>query len=140
MSRRLLSDGAVEIEDVFHFGPRHTAVNAGAARHSSQLQFHEITGFISATPDGRNQFQVSIAATLEIAEIPRVRVSPPDIGGSFRHELHSIRDMAGVGLAADRRPVKYVAIAMESFLSDIHARDIASRRAWRPTLPEISWA
>ncbi|MBN9580037.1 MAG: molybdopterin-dependent oxidoreductase, partial [Afipia sp.] len=54
-----------------------------------------------------------------------VRVIAPDIGGSFGMKLHVYHeDMAVVGLSMMLgRPVKYVADRLESFLSDIHARD-----------------
>ena len=54
-----------------------------------------------------------------------VRVVAPDIGGSFGMKLHVYHeDMAVVGLSIMLgRPVKFVADRMESFVSDIHARD-----------------
>lgn len=54
-----------------------------------------------------------------------VRVIAPDIGGSFGMKLHTYHeDMATVGLSIlIGRPVKFVADRIESFLSDIHARD-----------------
>ena len=116
-------DGAVEIEDVFHFG-RHTAVTleprAIIADYNSseeQLTVHHAT----QTP---YQFQDIYSRYYGIAE-SRVRVVAPDIGGSFGMKLHVYHeDMAVVGLSMlTGRPVKYVADRMESFLSDIHARD-----------------
>lgn len=55
----------------------------------------------------------------------RVRVIAPDIGGSFGLKLHVYHeDMAVVGLSIMLgRPVKFVADRIESFVSDIHARD-----------------
>lgn len=55
----------------------------------------------------------------------RVRVIAPDIGGSFGLKLHVYHeDMAVVGLSMMLgRPVKFVADRIESFVSDIHARD-----------------
>ena len=55
----------------------------------------------------------------------RVRVIAPDIGGSFGLKLHVYHeDMAVVGLSILLgRPVKFVADRIESFVSDIHARD-----------------
>ena len=54
-----------------------------------------------------------------------VRVIAPDIGGSFGMKLHMYHeDMAVVGLSIMLgRPVKFVADRIESFVSDIHARD-----------------
>lgn len=116
-------DGAVEIEDIFQFG-RHTAVTleprAIIADYNSseeQLTVHHAT----QTP---YQFQDIYSRYYGIAE-SRVRVVAPDIGGSFGMKLHVYHeDMAVVGLSMlTGRPVKYVADRMESFLSDIHARD-----------------
>ena len=55
----------------------------------------------------------------------RVRVIARDVGGSFGIKVHTYADeIATVGLSLLlRRPVKFVADRLESFLSDIHARD-----------------
>ena len=55
----------------------------------------------------------------------QVRVLTKDVGGSFGIKVHIYADeMAAVGLAKLlRRPVKYVADRLESFVTDIHARD-----------------
>ena len=55
----------------------------------------------------------------------RVRVIARDVGGSFGIKVHTYADeMATVGLSILlKRPVKFVADRLESFLSDIHARD-----------------
>jgi carbon-monoxide dehydrogenase large subunit len=116
-------DAAVDVEDTFRFG-RHTAVTleprAIIADYNSteeQLTVHHAT----QTP---YQFQDLYSRYYGIAE-SRVRVVAPDIGGSFGMKLHVYHeDMAVIGLSMlTGRPVKYVADRMESFLSDIHARD-----------------
>ncbi len=55
----------------------------------------------------------------------RVRVIARDVGGSFGIKVHTYADeIATVGLSILlKRPVKFVADRLESFLSDIHARD-----------------
>jgi carbon-monoxide dehydrogenase large subunit len=120
---KAFKDGAIEIEDTFHFG-RHTAVTleprAIIADYNSveeQLTVHHAT----QTP---YQFQDLYSRYYGVAE-SRVRVIAPDIGGSFGMKLHVYHeDMAVIGLSMlTGRPVKYVADRMESFLSDIHARD-----------------
>ena len=70
------------------------------------------------------QFQDIYARHFGIHE-SRVRVIAPDIGGSFGMKLHVYHeDMAVVGLSILLgRPVKYVADRLESFVSDIHARE-----------------
>ena len=55
----------------------------------------------------------------------QVRVLTKDVGGSFGIKVHTYADeMATVALAKLlRRPVKFVADRLESFSTDIHARD-----------------
>ena len=55
----------------------------------------------------------------------RVRVVCPDVGGAFGIKLHAYADELAV-VAASRllgRPVKWAADRLESFLSDVHARE-----------------
>jgi len=111
------------VEEEFHFG-RHTAVTmepraiiADYDASEGQLTVHHAT----QTP---YQFQDIYARHYGLPE-SRVRVIAPDIGGSFGMKLHMYHeDMAVVGLSIMLgRPVKYVADRIESFVSDIHARD-----------------
>jgi carbon-monoxide dehydrogenase large subunit len=55
----------------------------------------------------------------------QVRVVTKDVGGSFGIKVHTYADeMAAVALSKLlRRPVKFVADRLESFITDIHARD-----------------
>ncbi len=55
----------------------------------------------------------------------QVRVLTKDVGGSFGIKVHIYADeMATVGLSKLlKRPVKFVADRLESFVTDIHARD-----------------
>jgi CO/xanthine dehydrogenase Mo-binding subunit len=55
----------------------------------------------------------------------QVRVLTKDVGGSFGIKVHTYADeMATVALAKLlKRPVKFVADRLESFITDIHARD-----------------
>ncbi|MGJ4931315.1 xanthine dehydrogenase family protein molybdopterin-binding subunit [Bradyrhizobium sp. HKCCYLS2038] len=111
------------IEQTFSFG-RHTpvtleprAIVADYEPDSGLLTVHHAT----QTP---YQFQDLYSRHYGIPEA-RVRVIAPDIGGSFGMKLHVYHeDMAVVGLSVLLgRPVKYVADRIESFVSDIHARD-----------------
>ncbi|RTL48988.1 MAG: xanthine dehydrogenase family protein molybdopterin-binding subunit [Bradyrhizobiaceae bacterium] len=111
------------VEGEFTFG-RHTAVTmepraivADYNPGEHQLTVHHAT----QTP---YQFQDLYARHYGVPEA-NVRVIAPDIGGSFGMKLHVYHeDMAVVGLSMMLgRPVKYVADRLESFLSDIHARD-----------------
>ena len=57
----------------------------------------------------------------------RVRVVCPDVGGAFGIKLHAYADELAV-VAASRllgRPVKWAADRLESFLSDVHAREFS---------------
>ena len=67
----------------------------------------------------------NILATHYRIEEHRVRVIAGDVGGSFGIKVHTYADeIATVGLSILlKRPVKFVADRMESFVSDIHARD-----------------
>ena len=111
------------IEEEFRFG-RHTAVTmepraiiADYDPAEPRLTVHHAT----QTP---YQFQDLYSRHYGIPEAS-VRVIAPDIGGSFGMKLHVYHeDMAVVGLSIMLgRPVKYVADRIESFASDIHARD-----------------
>jgi carbon-monoxide dehydrogenase large subunit len=111
------------VEGEFIFG-RHTAVTmepraivADYNPSEGQLTVHHAT----QTP---YQFQDLYSRHFGVPEAS-VRVIAPDIGGSFGMKLHVYHeDMAVVGLSMMLgRPVKFVADRLESFLSDIHARD-----------------
>ncbi|WP_316189259.1 xanthine dehydrogenase family protein molybdopterin-binding subunit [Bradyrhizobium sp. SZCCHNS1054] len=111
------------VEEEFSFG-RHTAVTlepraivADYDPGGEMLTVHHGT----QTP---YQFQDLYSRHYGIPEA-RVRVIATDIGGSFGMKLHVYHeDMAVVGLSILLgRPVKYVADRIESFVSDIHARD-----------------
>lgn len=119
----IFADAAHVVEEEFHFG-RHTAVTlepraivADYDRSEGRLTVHHAT----QTP---YQFQDLYSRHYGIPEA-RVRVIAPDIGGSFGMKLHVYHeDMAVVGLSMlTGRPVKFVADRIESFVSDIHARD-----------------
>ncbi len=119
----IFANAAHVVEEEFHFG-RHTAVTmepraiiADYDASEPQLTVHHAT----QTP---YQFQDIYSRHYGIPE-SRVRVIAPDIGGSFGMKLHMYHeDMAVVGLSIMLgRPVKYVADRIESFVSDIHARD-----------------
>lgn len=119
----IFQSAAHVVEGEFKFG-RHTAVTmepraivADYNPSEHQLTVHHAT----QTP---YQFQDLYSRHYGVPEA-NVRVIAPDIGGSFGMKLHVYHeDMAVVGLSMMLgRPVKYVADRLESFLSDIHARD-----------------
>ena len=111
------------VGDILTFA-RHTAVTlepraiiADYDPSEERLTVHHAT----QTP---YQFQDLYSRHYDLHEA-RVRVIAPDIGGSFGMKLHVYHeDMAVIGLSIMLgRPVKFVADRMESFVSDIHARD-----------------
>ncbi|MBL8571144.1 MAG: xanthine dehydrogenase family protein [Phreatobacter sp.] len=119
----LFAAAAHVVEEEFLFG-RHTAVTleprailADYDASEERLTVHHAT----QTPF---QFQDLYSRHFSIPEA-QVRVVAPDIGGSFGMKLHVYHeDMAVVGLSILLgRPVKFVADRIESFVSDIHARD-----------------
>jgi carbon-monoxide dehydrogenase large subunit len=71
-----------------------------------------------------HMMQAVLARHLRLAE-HQVRVVSEDVGGSFGIKIHTYGDEIACAVAAMRlgRPVKFVADRLESFLSDIHARD-----------------
>lgn len=119
----IFTSAAHVVEEEFHFG-RHTAVTlepraivADWDASEGKLSVHHAT----QTP---YQFQDLYSRHFGIPEA-NVRVVAPDIGGSFGMKLHVYHeDMAIIGLSMlCGRPVKFVADRIESFVSDIHARD-----------------
>lgn len=119
----IFAGAAHVVEEEFHFG-RHTAVTleprailADWDASEGKLTVHHAT----QTP---YQFQDLYSRHYGIPEAS-VRVVAPDIGGSFGMKLHVYHeDVAVVGLSMlCGRPVKFVADRIESFVSDIHARD-----------------
>ena len=71
-----------------------------------------------------HMMQVLFAKHLGLEE-QQVRVVTKDVGGSFGIKVHTYADeMATVALSKMlKRPVKFVADRLESFVTDIHARD-----------------
>ncbi|MET0675594.1 MAG: xanthine dehydrogenase family protein molybdopterin-binding subunit, partial [Bradyrhizobium sp.] len=111
------------IEEEFSFG-RHTAVTLEPRAIIADYDPDTVALTVHHATQTPYQFQDLYARHFAIPEA-RVRVIAPDIGGSFGMKLHVYHeDMAVVGLSILlRRPVKFVADRIESFVSDIHARD-----------------
>jgi len=120
---KALKESDAVVETTFVFG-RHTGVtnepravvadwNEGAQR----LTVHHGT-------QAPHMMQNIFGKHLGLAE-HQVRVITDDVGGSFGIKVHVYADeMATVALSKLlKRPVKYVADRIESFVTDIHARD-----------------
>ncbi len=113
---------AVVVEE-FIFG-RHTAVTLEPRALIADYDPSEGRLTVYHATQTPYQFQDIYARHYGIHE-SRVRVIAPDLGGSFGMKLHVYHeDMAVIGLSMlAGRPVKFEADRIESFLSDIHARD-----------------
>lgn len=119
----LFAGAAHVVEEEFHFG-RHTAVTMEPRAIIADFDPNEMRLTAHHATQTPYQFQDIYSRHFGIPEA-NVRVIAPDIGGSFGMKLHVYHeDMATVGLSVLLgRPVKYVADRIESFVSDIHARD-----------------
>lgn len=111
------------VEGNFTFG-RHTAVTLEP--RAIVADFDPSTGQLDAHHGTQTpyQFQDVYARHFDLPE-GKVRVIAPDVGGSFGMKLHVYHEeMATVAASLSLgRPVRFVADRLESFLSDIHARD-----------------
>ena len=119
----LFAGAAHVVEEEFHFG-RHTAVTMEPRAIVADFDPNEMRLTAHHATQTPYQFQDIYSRHFGIPEA-NVRVIAPDIGGSFGMKLHVYHeDMAAVALSIVLgRPVKYVADRIESFVSDIHARD-----------------
>ncbi len=116
-------DAALVVEETFQFG-RHTgvcleprAIMADWAAADGMLTVHH-------SFQAPHMMQDILCKHLSLPE-GAVRVICKDVGGSFGIKVHIYPDeMATCALALMlKRPVKFVADRLESFQSDIHARD-----------------
>jgi len=115
--------GATVVERRFTFG-RHTGVTLEPRAVIGDYDPAEDRLTMHYSGQAPHMMQAVIAKHLGIPEA-RVRVVAEDVGGSFGIKIHTYGDEIATLAAAKllKRPVKFVADRMESFLSDIHARD-----------------
>jgi len=115
------ADEVVEAEFVFG---RHTGVTLEARAVVADWNAGEARLTIYQGTQAPHMVQNIAARHLGLTEA-QVRVVCKDVGGSFGIKVHIYADeMATYGLAKMlRRPVKFVADRVESFNTDIHARD-----------------
>src|SRR5512146_2476682 len=111
------------IETTFRFG-RHTGVTNEPRSIVADWNEGEQRMTVYQGTQAPHMMQNLFAKHLGIAE-HQVRVLTKDVGGSFGIKVHTYADeMATVALSKLlRRPVKFVADRIESFVTDIHARD-----------------
>ncbi|HEY6753149.1 MAG TPA: xanthine dehydrogenase family protein molybdopterin-binding subunit [Pseudolabrys sp.] len=111
------------VEATFRFG-RHTGVTNEPRAVVADWNEGEQRMTVYHGTQAPHMMQNLFAKHLGIAE-HQVRVLTKDVGGSFGIKVHTYADeMATVGLSKLlKRPVKFVADRIESFVTDIHARD-----------------
>jgi carbon-monoxide dehydrogenase large subunit len=117
------ADAAAVVEHTFQFG-RHTGVTLEPRAILADYDPSEHRLTIYHSFQAPHMMQDIVARHLDIPAA-NVRVICRDVGGSFGIKVHIYPDeMATVALSVMlRRPVKFVADRLESFVSDIHARD-----------------
>ena len=111
------------IEDTFVFG-RHTGVCLETRGLVADYESSE--GQLTVWHNNQCPHMIqNILATHYGLDEHRVRVITRDVGGSFGIKVHTFADeVTAVGLSVMlKRPVKYIADRLESFVADIHARD-----------------
>ena len=111
------------VEETYHFG-RHTGVTLEPRSCLADFNPGEEQLTVYLSTQAPHMMQHLFAKHLGIEE-HLVRVICRDVGGSFGIKVHSYADeYATVTLAYMlKRPVKFIADRLESFTTDIHARD-----------------
>ena len=111
------------VETTFMFG-RHTGVTTEPRAVVADWNEGEQRLTVYHGTQAPHMMQNLFAKHLDLAE-QQVRVITKDVGGSFGIKVHTYADeMATVALSKMlKRPVKFVADRIESFVTDIHARD-----------------
>ena len=111
------------IEETFEFG-RHTAVSLES--RAVLANYDKGTGKLTITTSSQcpHMIQRVFAQTLGVPD-HMVQIIAPDVGGSFGLKIHTYGDELATVAAAIQlgRPVKFIADRLESFVSDIHARE-----------------
>jgi carbon-monoxide dehydrogenase large subunit len=111
------------VEETYHFG-RHTGVTLEPRSILADYNAAEHALTVYHSTQAPHMMQDIFSRHLDIPE-GAVRVIAKDVGGSFGIKVHVYADeMATAALSVMlRRPVKFIADRLESFLSDIHARE-----------------
>ena len=117
------AEADIVLEDIFEFG-RHTAVSLEPRALLSEYDPGTQRLTVHTSSQTPHMIQALLARTLGVPE-HNVRVVAPDVGGSFGLKIHSFGDEIATTAASMvlGRPVKFVADRLESFLTDIHARE-----------------
>ncbi|WP_340119918.1 xanthine dehydrogenase family protein molybdopterin-binding subunit [Pelagibius sp. 7325] len=117
------AEAAVVVEETLHFN-RHTGVTLEPRSIVCDFNPAEETLTLHMSVQCPHMSKNLYAKHLGLDE-DRVRVICKDVGGSFGIKIHTYSDemTAGALSVMLRRPVKFVADRLESFTTDIHARD-----------------
>src|SRR5919109_696085 len=117
----------VVVDETFHFG-RHTGVCLEGRAILADYNAAEHSLTVYHATQAPHMMQDIFSRHLNIPEA-NVRVITKDVGGSFGIKVHVYPDeMATAAISVMlRRLVKFVADRLESFLSDIHAREHKAR-------------
>src|ERR1700694_5265943 len=120
---RAFRDADAVVEAAFVFG-RHTGVTLEPRAVVADWNPGEARLTVYQGTQAPHMMQNIFAKHLGLEE-QQVRVITKDVGGSFGIKVHTYADeMATVALSKLlKRPVKFVADRLESFVTDIHARD-----------------
>jgi aerobic carbon-monoxide dehydrogenase large subunit len=115
------------VEETFEFA-RHTGVSLEP--RSLLAAYDKATGKLTIITSSQcpHMIQRVFAQTLGIPD-HNVQIIAPDVGGSFGLKIHTYGDEVATVAAAIElgRPVKFIADRLESFVSDIHARENSVR-------------
>jgi len=111
------------VERTFRFG-RHTGVTLESRATVVEFNAADNSLLFHYSGQAPHMMQAILAKHLHLPE-ENVRVVAQDVGGSFGIKIHTYGDEIATAVAAKllRRPVKFVADRLESFATDIHARD-----------------
>lgn len=122
-ARTAMAEAAHVLSDRFVFS-RHTAVPLEPRAIVAEYNPGDDTLTVHQNHQSPWQQRDVYARQLGLAE-HNVRVIAPDVGGAFGIKLHVYGDEVATAAIAKlmKRPVKYVADRMESFLQDMHARE-----------------
>ncbi|MEE2654654.1 MAG: xanthine dehydrogenase family protein molybdopterin-binding subunit [Pseudomonadota bacterium] len=117
------SEADIVIEDTFTFG-RHTAVSLEPRALLAEYDPGTERLTIHTSSQCPHMIQAVFARTLGIPE-HNVRIVAADVGGSFGLKIHTFGDEVATTAASIKlgRPVKFIADRLESFATDIHARE-----------------
>ncbi len=117
------ASAAVVAETTFHFG-RHTGVTLESRCQIADWHAGDRRLTVYHSQQAPHMMQDLYARQFDLPEAS-VRVVCKDVGGSFGIKVHAYPDdFATVALSIMfKRPVKFVADRLESFVSDIHARE-----------------